>query len=203
MHSFIKKIKSLIMKDGISVVMQKIYWKLTSRIFHAEAVFLWDSKNFNANRVAPEVSNRMGGIADCQPFASIFPSYIDQCHKRLNEGDRMYVALVDNKVAYIMWVASVNKLKLSYVDQHNIALASESLYIYNCFTLPEYRGMGIYPYMLSYVASLNPEMQCYVACRYYEKVSIKGVKRAGFRLRWKFFLLKVGAIKIKWRRQYL
>ena len=203
MNALIKKIKNTFLKDGALAVIQKGYRSVVSNLLHGEAVFIWDGKKCKIDKIKRERINvREGKIADCEQFSSYFSSYLEQCQRRLTNNDKIYVALIEEKVAYIMWVKCINSLDFSYVDREKIELSSESLYIYNCFTLPKYRGMSIYPYMLDYVARLNPQIKCYVACRSYETVSMKGIYRAGFRLCWKFYLLKIGQIKLKWKWQY-
>lgn len=74
-----------------------------------------------------------------------------EVYQRFATGRCCYVALVDGKYAAYGWV-SFDKEKIGEFGLH-IRLASGEAYIWDCATLPTYRGQRLYPALLTYMIS--------------------------------------------------
>lgn len=69
--------------------------------------------------------------------------------QRFHDGKQCYIARVEGKLVAYGWITfdkeSIGELGLSLRLQHGEA------YIWNCATLPEYRGQRLYPALLAYM----------------------------------------------------
>jgi hypothetical protein len=76
-----------------------------------------------------------------------------------------------------------NILHSSYVIPHNFKypfLKVDEFAIGPCNTEKNYRGMGLYPYMLKFIILNNDKNDFYMFIRENNISSINGVKKAGF-----------------------
>lgn len=99
------------------------------------------------------------------------------------EGRQCYVALRDNRIAGYAWVASTSL----YIDEIacQYPVDSREIFIFDCHVYSEYRGAGIYPFMLDTMLLdcreriKSAERAC-IASTSVNRASIRGIRKAGF-----------------------
>jgi ribosomal protein S18 acetylase RimI-like enzyme len=102
--------------------------------------------------------------------------------ERFATGSLCYVGWVNDAIATYGWV-SVGKEWISELGLH-IEMASDDVYIWDCATLPAYRGRGLYPALLRHIAlQLRAEglHRVWIGADTENIASQKGFARAGFR----------------------
>jgi len=72
---------------------------------------------------------------------------------RLDSGDRCFVCWYEDRIVDAGWVAT-GRVYIPYLRQH-LVLGPKDIYNYDAYTLPAYRGLGIYMARNSYVARYN------------------------------------------------
>ena len=75
----------------------------------------------------------------------------DEVFKRFDAGKRCYIGNVDGVLATYGWV-TFDKELIGELRLH-IRLSPGEAYIWDCATLPEYRGLRLYPSLLWYIIS--------------------------------------------------
>ena len=105
--------------------------------------------------------------------------YCPHWRDRLQKGNCLVCALSEGKVAGFGWGRVQNELGFTYVDNSRL-LERDIFYIYDCYTLPQQRGKGVYQAVLKGLADEARTDEIYVACRWNNTGSIKGVRKAGF-----------------------
>lgn len=63
--------------------------------------------------------------------------------RRISDGDRCYAATYKNRTIFVSWTAFGKCY--SYALDREYELADSAVYLYSAYTLPEFRGNGIYP----------------------------------------------------------
>lgn len=93
----------------------------------------------------------------------------------------------DSTVILAKWrgnIAGHGALKPKGKRGFQSTLWKDKAYIHYCFVAPEFRGQGIYPYMLIYLAQKAFEEQgektVYISADYRNRSSIRGMEKAGF-----------------------
>jgi RimJ/RimL family protein N-acetyltransferase len=98
----------------------------------------------------------------------------------LRSGKWLWVGYLEDQVAHVAWTTTGDK-----VGKYFFPLSPDSVLISHCVTLPEYRGMGLFPATLLQVASTlaNRGFKCfYIDCQAWNFPSRRGIELAGFRL---------------------
>jgi ribosomal protein S18 acetylase RimI-like enzyme len=101
--------------------------------------------------------------------------------ERFAAGRSCYVGWVDGAIATYGWV-SIGKEWISELGLH-FELASDDAYIWDCGTLPAYRGRGLYPALLRHIAlQLHTEglHRVWIGADTENVASQKGFMRSGF-----------------------
>ena len=105
-------------------------------------------------------------------------SLLSQLENRLKAGYKLFAGLVDGKVAGVCLVLTRDVKRFDIVP-----ISDRAILITQCFTIPRYRGMGLYPTILSYTLELyrtNGYTQAYIACSTRNRASVRGIEKAGF-----------------------
>jgi len=101
--------------------------------------------------------------------------------ERFARGSRCYVVRVAGALASYGWV-SFGEEWISELGLH-IRLAPGEVYIWDCATLPAYRGQGLYPALLEHIVNdLSAEglRRAWIGADTGSMASQKGIIRAGF-----------------------
>lgn len=98
---------------------------------------------------------------------------------RLAKGCQLVCVKSDGQIAGFGWGRFQNELSFSYVESR-LPLDRTILYVYDCYTLAQHRGKGIYKVVLEGLAGQAGAHETYVACRWNNTGSIRGIRKAGF-----------------------
>ncbi|HEX6982438.1 MAG TPA: GNAT family N-acetyltransferase [Balneolaceae bacterium] len=114
-------------------------------------------------------------------FRKKFPNQ-EFVHRIKQPNKTCYVILKDKQVAGYGWVSdrelSINSINYTY------PLKKDEIFIYACFVCKEYRGEGMYPSMLQRILSDYSKQGyrlAYIGVLSFNRGSIRGVKKAGFK----------------------
>lgn len=116
--------------------------------------------------------------------------------RRVRQGNLCFLAYVGEKIAHYRWVAlgetEMDAQPRAYIWK--VRIGSDSAYSFDAFTVPEYRGLGIGPYVLNEVLDYLNKRQ---ASRLYALVDkenwpgIRAVGKEGYRLVGEIILRKI------------
>ncbi len=141
---------------------------------------------FQGFRVEPgrdEWLERIGGYA------------AEELARRRSEGHRPYVALVGREPVAYGWVATqraeIGALALAFL------VPPGERYLWDFFTLPEWRGRGIYPRLLQAILELENEAERFwIGYDAPNAASARGIAKAGFRVVVKIVRLADGRLAL-------
>jgi RimJ/RimL family protein N-acetyltransferase len=116
--------------------------------------------------------------------AALGPCDPEDCDRRLERGDLCYGAWVDGELAHYSWVQLTGEHP---IRSAGIAIAIEpgDRWIYNSRTSERFRGRGVYPAVLQYVATeqLAAGASCvWIYTSESNARSMHAIEKAGFRL---------------------
>ncbi len=104
-----------------------------------------------------------------------------ETQRRFESGRRCFVALVDGAIATYGWVShgveSIGELERSF------RMAPDEAYIWDCATLPPYRGQHLYRALLDYIATTlcrDGTRRIWIGASLDNTSSIRGFAAAGF-----------------------
>lgn len=116
--------------------------------------------------------------------------YCPDWRDRLLKGNCLVCVFSGGEIAGFGWGRSQNELGFTYVDSF-LPLERSIFYVYDCYTLARYRGNGVYQAVLKGLAEVAATDEIYVACRWNNTGSIKGIRKAGFMLDRVFIYFRV------------
>ncbi|MGE5265253.1 MAG: GNAT family N-acetyltransferase [Acidobacteriota bacterium] len=101
--------------------------------------------------------------------------------ERLTGGRRCFAAWVEDRVAAYGWVSQTDECIGE--QEREIRLAPREAYVWDCATLKEYRGMGLYSGLLRHINSIlrSEGIRCvWIGSSQSNRPSLKGFVNAGF-----------------------
>lgn len=107
-------------------------------------------------------------------------SYVEQARMRLARGWRLWLACADGSVAAGAWTIT---RETEYAAK-TIPLLDREFAFLDCFTLPAFRGRGLYPQLLRGVCARLRSCgtrRAWIAANERNLASIRGIEKAGFR----------------------
>jgi hypothetical protein len=156
--------------------------------FSSNALFQWSGSNLPPLLTAKcPLEIRVGSDADLNLIAS-FHGYTEESpqiaalKKRLEQGDKPYLAFCGMALAHIAWVCRRREVEMGEI-WGSIALGDNEAYIMDCHTSFIFRGKGIYPVVLQRILKDLAEERvnrAYIGCRTSNMASLKGISKAGF-----------------------
>ena len=148
----------------------------------------------NFQRVGPEASPLLSQAMGLDDPAEVL--------QRFATGRRCYIGNVEDVLATYGWVSfdeeSIGELRL------RVRLAPGEAYIWDCATLPEYRGLHLYPALLWYMINdLRSEglQRIWIGADADNLPSQKGIVLCGFQPIIDIVLDRVLAIRMFWARE--
>lgn len=107
---------------------------------------------------------------------------VEQASIRLANDNKAFVAYFNNVPAAFGWVA-MGKARIGELN-HEFILPPKHRYLWNFRTLPEFRGLGIYPLLLQHILTTeqNKSDCLWIMHAPENKASQRGITKAGFRL---------------------
>lgn len=113
----------------------------------------------------------------------------------IDNKDCCFIITCNKKIIHHSLV-SLNKRYRPPIDCTYIC--RNSIYIYDCWTEPNYRGRTIYPFMLQYICNYfkKDKLSAFMDIWSNNKSSIRGAKRAGFKKISSVIIIKIQNLKI-------
>jgi len=137
-------------------------------------------------------------LASLKTVRDINTVKLEQFQNRYNHGDICFAAKTGRKHIAYAWVRlhgfmNVLSTKKSY------PIAESCFWIFDCRTNENYRGMGIYPWLLSRILRFysSTYKYAYMDTVKSNKASIKGILKSGFLLCKKVILIKIPRFPIR------
>ncbi|MCM1990509.1 hypothetical protein [Oceanirhabdus seepicola] len=96
----------------------------------------------------------------------------------LQRGNQIYGILIDGKVVHYSCI-SLNSQKIGEINRI-FNIPQNGVYIYNCFTLEEYRGKNLYYNMLSYLDFKFRYLNKFIVVSTKNTISHHVIKKIGF-----------------------
>lgn len=126
-----------------------------------------------------------------RPVRELTDNKIRQFNKRFNQRDRCFVAKYNDLIVSYAWVREFGFMYMSSIKK-SIPIADNSIWIFDCRTSSEYRGNGIYPWLLTEIMNkyIRNKKNCYIDTLKKNTSSVKGILKARFSLYKKYFLIK-------------
>ncbi len=110
---------------------------------------------------------------------------------RFNRGEVCGVARLNSEVVSYCWVA-FQQAEVGEINR-TIKLRNNELYFYDAFTLPDYRGRGLFPALLTAILGFARSQGCSRALIFSlreNRPSVRGIEKAGFSLFQSIYFLK-------------
>jgi ribosomal protein S18 acetylase RimI-like enzyme len=119
--------------------------------------------------------------------------------QRLATGRRCFAAWVRDEIAAYCWVSR----RSEYVGEHEreIRLQPDEAYIWDCATLPPYRGQHLYSALLSYMAAALHEegvRRVWIGSNLSNPASLRGFANAGFQPIVTVESVRLGSLRCVW-----
>ncbi|MCR8915828.1 GNAT family N-acetyltransferase [Marinobacter panjinensis] len=127
------------------------------------------------------MESRLIASADNVEQPDALDEYCPDWRDRLSQGNCLICVVSDGEIAGFGWGREQNELGFTYVDSR-LPLERAVFYVYDCYTLSHWRGKGVYQAILKGLAEEAWTDEIYVATRWNNTGSIKGIRKAGFML---------------------
>lgn len=105
--------------------------------------------------------------------------YIAESKRRFANNWRLFLAYINNDLVGAAWAfTNTSDLKTKIVP-----LLDGDIAVINCWTVPSFRGRGVYPFLLAYIAAQFKERnfkRAFVQANERNISSIKGLETAGY-----------------------
>jgi hypothetical protein len=105
-----------------------------------------------------------------------------QFSKRFNRGDRCFVALADGVPCHFTWVRMHGVMSISSANK-SFTLGSHQAWVFDCRTNENYRGLSIYPHVISNISNdllKSGLTSVMIDATKDNNASVHGILKAGF-----------------------
>jgi hypothetical protein len=127
-----------------------------------------------------------------------FEKKVHEGLNRLKVGHKLFVATCKGQIIGRAWVAETDSWFISEVET-NEQMGRGSIMIFDCTTIPAYRGQRVYPSMLRDISNRYLDRQKLIYCEKRNLSSRKAIVR-DFVLEKELYLLKIFGLRLRWRR---
>lgn len=193
------------MRYGTIELIKKIIHRATSHIidFSSNQIFQCSQEPTEESTPKYPLEIRVGNNADLNLIASFYGHYekspqVAELKKRLEQGDKPYLAYCGKALAHIAWVCQRRKVEMGEI-WGSVALGEDEAYIMDCHTSFIFRGKGIYPAVLQRIwkdLAAEKIIKVYIGSKASNKASLDGIQKAGFLLSKKIFAVKLFGKKL-------
>jgi len=184
------------------------FWaSLGQRFFKYSCVYLYaidSNQNPSEDIETPLVdfTIREAGIKDLYKFDFFTLSeqkqrFLSTAFERLKRGDHCFIGECKEGVVAITWTTDQEEIFVAEVETK--INNDNTLVIFDCVTVPKYRGKNIYSYMLFNLIKVHSDQKKMIYCEEKNEASRKGIEK-NFELVKKLYLLKFFGLNLKWRR---
>jgi hypothetical protein len=116
--------------------------------------------------------------------------YLSLAAERFAKNDQCFVGILDGQIVFLSWIRSEGNMEMTETGDL-LKIGEKEIYIYDCFTLGEYRGKKIYPSVLGEIIKKHPDFKKIIYCDAKNTPSEKGILAAGFVLKKKYRRLRI------------
>jgi RimJ/RimL family protein N-acetyltransferase len=155
------------------------------KLYQHNALLFFHQSVLGDDQIKDDFSSTIEEIQGVEfiPGELLINSHItDAYHKRFAQGDKAIVAYRDESPAHLSWL-SLTQIAIDEVQYLWILPETHSC-IYDCRTLPAFRGKGIYPEVLQWIVKellpIHNRKHAWIYAEAGNKASIHGIKKAGF-----------------------
>ena len=147
-----QKLYKYFREEGIESFLTRAASDVLSPVYKSKKVIFYKNEGAfsergkNTNGIGEKINVRMATPKDIDELDQIMYQGCSEIEKRFERGNRCFVAQIGAKVVHYTWV-SFHKEYLPSINKW-IELADDEAYIYNVRTLSDFRGQGIFPFVL-------------------------------------------------------
>lgn len=190
----LEQAKYILREKGLIPLIKQMFLFLTRFFFSYRTYYIYENKLSGADelKVAPKIQDfTLDIISNPKQFNQLVSAGFDRSsypgteniEERLNQGAILFCLFVRQDLAHKSWVTTESKARIDPVAPRLDYL--EQAYIGDCVTKFTYRGLGLYPYVLSQICKFLRETEkkrVLITTLKGDISSIKGITRAGFEL---------------------
>ena len=188
-----RKLEQPILRYGILGGLSHIGREALSRVLKIQLVYRETKQVRGASSALRSLLVRCESEANNQ---AMLDEYCPDWRDRLRQGNFLICVVDEERMAGFGWGRWQHELGFTYVDSC-LGLSQEIFYIYDCYTMAEHRGKGVYQVVLTSLAKVAREHPVYVACRWNNTGSIRGIGKAGFMLDRIFVCFEVMGLRLR------
>lgn len=186
--------KDILRQDGLICLVKRASLFLVRLLFSCQIYYIYEKtiNETNENKFIPKMQDFTLNIISnpdqvkelkAKGFDINLDIGAEEAKRRLNEGAILFCVFLGLELAHTSWVAITSKAKMDplplAIDYQNEA------YIENCVTVPQYRGLGLYPYTLCQLLQFlraKDKTKAKIATLKANTSSIRGITKAGFEI---------------------
>ena len=148
-----KKLYRYFREEGSGGFLTRALNDILSPIYKSKKVIFYKNENTaneigkNSNGRREQIKVRMALPEDIDELEQIMYQDRFEIKKRFKRGNRCFVACIGTRIVHYTWV-SFYKEYLPSINKW-IELAEDEAYVYNVRTLSDFRGQGIFPFVLA------------------------------------------------------
>lgn len=168
-----------------------------NRLFDRPEVLFFSSNTRTVAGIgaAETVFPALGALDD---FLADFPQLKEQYtlyESRFRAGDQLCLTKYQGRIAHLSWFGVRDRIDADYElgPDKPWPLKQRSGLIYDCWTEPGHRGLGLYPSTLNTLRDklLDETPEVWIYCRAENTASRRGIEKAGFQFRGSLASLKI------------
>jgi len=118
--------------------------------------------------------------------------------ERLRKGNQCFLVMHEGRLIAKAWATKESTWYISELEADEM-VGSEAVIIFDCATLPEYRGRHIFPLILRHINNQYPDRRKVIYC-VKENLSSRRAIEHDFTLEKKAYFLKVLGVSFHWSR---
>ncbi len=165
-------------------------------LFRRDELLVFESEQPADAAATPngDIEIRSGKLSELAELCVQYPheftgEKLSKAVRRLKEGDQLHLAWSGGRCVHVAWTGQREEFSTESDVGPGCAIPLEhpARVIYDCWTPPDARGQGIYPYVLGALSKTEPGggMAVWVSCRADNRPSHIGIEKAGFRCRYR------------------
>jgi hypothetical protein len=197
-------------EDGVLRGSAHILRKFTRKVIRYDCIYLYSIPANHALPSAPistlpslaiRVASRKAIVRFERGRTRDSAQYVKKASEgleRVKTGQKCFVAMDGERTIGKAWVAEKESWYISEVETDE-PIGPGAILIFDCATIPEYRGRGIYPAILRHIAKAYPNRRKIIYCEKENVSSRRGIERE-FRLEKRMYLFKILGANIRWTR---
>jgi hypothetical protein len=124
--------------------------------------------------------------------------FLNRAAERFADGMVCLVLRRGTGIVALVWVSEAPRARITEIER-TIDIGADSVYLFDAFTVPEWRGRGLYPLLLDHVSRLYGGRPKVIAASSRNEASLGGIRRAGFTPVACYRFLKIAGLVIRGR----